>query len=100
VLVFGDKSKRVRRLVVGTGAITFLPSMYDLKANAILATDDGMNSWNGGLWSADLGVPVLVVNHATAEKPGMQAMAGYLGKVFPGTPVEYVDVELPYSTIT
>jgi putative NIF3 family GTP cyclohydrolase 1 type 2 len=99
VLVFGDREKMVTRLAIGTGAITHLPSMYDLEADLILATDDGMNFWTGGLWSADLEVPLLIVNHATSEKPGMQAMARYLKGVFPDTMVEYVDVQYPYGSI-
>ena len=99
VLVFGDKSKTVQRMAVGTGAATHLPGMYELKPDVILATDDGVNFWNGVLWAADLNFPLLIVNHATSEKPGMQAMATYLKGVFPGIPAEYVDVRYPYSSI-
>ncbi len=95
VRVLGDPDQRVHRFTVGTGAITHLPSMYELDADAILATDDGMDMWNGGLWALDLGAPILIVNHATAEKPGMMAMASYLRGVFPDVPVEYVDVAFP-----
>ena len=100
VLIFGDRDQRVKRMAVGTGAITHLPSMYDLKVDLILATDDGMNFWNGGLWAADLGMPLLIVNHATAEKPGMRAMARYLKKTFPELTVEYLDVSFPYSSLS
>ena len=47
----------------------------------------------------DAGVPLLVVNHATAEKPGMMAMARYLAELYPSVPVEYVDVEYPYKSV-
>ncbi|MDD5687588.1 MAG: Nif3-like dinuclear metal center hexameric protein [Elusimicrobia bacterium] len=99
VLILGDRKKKIERLVIGTGAITNLPYMIELKPDAILATDDGINTWNGGLWSIDLDMPLLIVNHATAEKPGMQAMAGYLKQIFPNIPVEYIDVPFPYSSI-
>lgn len=99
VLIFGDRGKRVSRMAVGTGAITHLPTMYDLGVDLILATDDGMNFWHGGLWATDLGIPLLIVNHATAEKPGMMAMVSYLRDVFPGPPVEYLDVEFPYEIL-
>jgi putative NIF3 family GTP cyclohydrolase 1 type 2 len=99
VLILGDRHKRVRRMAVGTGAITHLPSMYELNADLILATDDGINFWDGGLWAVDLGIPLLLVNHATAEKPGIQAMAGYLRERFPELSVEYLDVEFPYSAL-
>jgi len=99
VLIFGDRQARVERLAVGTGAITRLPAMHDLEVDLILATDDGMNFWDGGLWAADLGVPLLIVNHATAEKPGMQAMTGYLADQFPGLRAEYIDVAFPYTAV-
>lgn len=99
VFILGSRDKRVSRMAVGTGAITHLPSMLELRADVILATDDGMNFWDGGLWSLDLDIPLLIVNHATAEKPGMMAMAGYLAEKYPGTTVEYLDVAFPYTTV-
>jgi putative NIF3 family GTP cyclohydrolase 1 type 2 len=99
VLILVDRRKRAHRMAIGTGAITHLPSMYELGADLILATDDGMNYWDGGLWAVDLQVPLLIVNHATSEKPGMMAMAGYLGDIFPQTPVQYLDVEFPYDVL-
>lgn len=100
VHIFGDKSKKISRLAVGTGAITRLHHMHALGADVVLATDDGMTYWTrGGNWAGDTGLPVLVVNHATSEKPGMQAMAEYLPTVFPDIPVEYFDVAFPYTSI-
>lgn len=99
VLIFGDRKRMVRRMAIGTGAITFLPGMYDLKPDVILATDDGMNFWTGGLWALDIDVPLIIVNHATSEKPGMQAMADYLRDIYPSTVLEYIDVKFPYSSI-
>jgi len=99
VLVVGDTRRRVSRMAVGTGAITVLPMMYELGCDVILATDDGMNCWEGGLWARDIDVPVLLVNHCTAEKPGMQAMAVHLSETFPTVPVEYLDAEFPYASV-
>lgn len=99
VHMFGDEQKEVHRMAIGTGAITNLPEMYELNADVILATDDGMNFWDGGLWAKDLDLPLLIVNHCTAEKPGMQAMAKYLGGKFPDVPIEYLDVEFPYTSM-
>lgn len=99
VHIMGDPAKRVSRMVVGTGAITDLAPMYDLGADLILATDDGMNSWDGGMWAYDCDIPVLIVNHGTSEKPGMMAMAKYLPERFPGIPCEYIDCEFPYVTV-
>lgn len=99
VLVLGDTRRRVSRVAVGTGAITVLPMMHELGCDVILATDDGMNCWDGGLWARDIDIPVLLVNHCTAEKPGMQAMAVHLRDTFPTVPVEYLDAEFPYVVV-
>jgi len=99
VLVFGDLHQKVSRMAVGTGAITNLVAMHKLGADVILATDDGINSQSSGFWAIDASIPLLVVNHATSEIPGMRAMANYLKMKFPGLPVEYVDVEFPYSVV-
>jgi putative NIF3 family GTP cyclohydrolase 1 type 2 len=96
----GDRRARVHRLAVGTGAITRLPAMHALGADIILATDDGISTTSSGLWALDLGVPMLVVNHATAEVPGMQAMVGYIRQHFPGVPVAYLDSGFPYPVVT
>lgn len=97
--VMGDPERPVRRMAVGTGAITRLDKMAALGADVILATDDGIHTTDSGLWSWDLGIPVLVVGHATAELPGMQAMVGYLREQFPGVPVEYLPGEFPRRII-
>ncbi len=99
VHIVGDRKAIVHRMAVGTGAITRLPEMYDLGADIILATDDGISTTNSGLWSLDLGIPMLIVNHATAELPGMMAMAGYIQRHFPSVPVKYLPGEFPCSVV-
>jgi len=100
VTVLGRKEKRIETLAVGTGAITHLPSMYEMGVDAILATDDGMNFWDGGLWALDSDIPLIIVNHATSEKPGMIAMARYLNeKLCAECNIDYIDVAFPYVNI-
>ena len=99
VLALGDRDKPVKRMSVGTGAITRLWEMLELNIDLALLTDDGMNTWTAGYFAADRGLPILIVNHATAEKPGMMAMAKYLRQTFPDMPVEYLDVELPWQLV-
>ena len=99
VNIIGDRDARVHRMAVGTGAITRLPQMLELDPDIILATDDGVSTTSAGLWSLDLGIPVLIVNHATAELPGMMAMADYIEQHFPGVPVKYLPGEFPCSLV-
>ena len=99
VNVMGNLEKRVSRLAVGTGAITRLPAMHELGADVILATDDGTHTTNSGLWSLDLDIPVLIVSHATAELPGMMALADYIRGRFPGIPVDYLPCGFPCAAV-
>ena len=86
-------------MAVGTGAITRVPQMCELGVDCLLCTDDGINSWTAGLWAIDSGVPIICVNHATAEVPGMMKMAEYLSITFPGTKAHYVPCGLPPSSV-
>ena len=99
VHVLGHRAARVSRMAVGTGAISRLPEMHALGADVLLATDDGIQTTASGLWSMDLGVPLLVVNHATAELPGMMAMAGYIERTFPGVPGKYLPCQFPCTMV-
>ncbi len=100
VHIVGDRKARVHRMAVGTGAITRLPQMLELGADIVLATDDGISTTSGGLWSLDLGIPMLIVNHATAELPGMMAMADYVQQQFPGIPAKYLPGEFPCPVVS
>ena len=45
-------------------------------------------------------IPVIVVNHPTAELPGIKAMVPYIEEHFPGVPVEYLPCGFPYKILT
>jgi putative NIF3 family GTP cyclohydrolase 1 type 2 len=77
--MLGPQDKSVSRIVVGTGAITDFRVMAQM-GDLLLLTDDGTRLWESAQWSADTQTPLLVVNHATAEEPGVKALAGYLGE--------------------
>jgi putative NIF3 family GTP cyclohydrolase 1 type 2/GNAT superfamily N-acetyltransferase len=90
VQFIGHKWQMVSRLAIGTGAITRVREMVDMGADIVLATDDGVSLWRDGAWMADMGVPLIMVNHMTAEIPGVRNLAAYLTQEFPGLPVEFV----------
>jgi putative NIF3 family GTP cyclohydrolase 1 type 2 len=96
VLLLGDPGRPVRHLAIGTGAACRVPAMAALRGpggaspDALLVTDDGMRFWADGSWAVDRGLPLLVVNHATAEEWGMRSLAAYLREQFPGVPVDHL----------
>lgn len=95
----GDPDKKVKRIAVGTGAITNYRSMFSLGADVLLLTDDGTRLWESAVWSEDTGIPLILVNHATAEEPGMRDLAAYLDKEF-SVPVHLIPQGCLYKSVT
>jgi putative NIF3 family GTP cyclohydrolase 1 type 2 len=95
----GDPDAPVSRLAIGTGAITDPFKMLELGADVLLCTDDPLRTTAHLGWCADMGVPVLIVNHATAEEPGIANLAVYLREQFPDAPVEHLRQGCMYRTI-
>ncbi len=82
VRFIGKRSATVKRLAIGTGAITDVREMVALGADAVLATDDGVVLWRDAAWMGDAGIPLLVVDHCTAEIPGLRNLAKFLEEKF------------------
>lgn len=99
VHMVGDPKKRVSRIALGTGAITNYRQMYDMDADVLMLTDDGTRLWESGQWSLDMGVPLIIVNHSTAEEPGMITLARYVQDAFPNIPVQHIPVGCIYGTV-
>ncbi len=101
----GDGERRIRHLAIGTGAACRVPAMAALRApdgvtpDALLVTDDGMSFWADGSWAIDRDIPLLVVNHATAEEWGMRSLAVYLRRQFPDVPVRHLSQGCLYQTV-
>ena len=68
-------------------------------ADALLVTDDGMSFWRDGSWALDRDLPLLVVNHATAEEWGMRSLVKYLQVQFPGVPVQHFPQGCQYRSV-
>jgi putative NIF3 family GTP cyclohydrolase 1 type 2 len=100
VHVVGNLDQEVSCLALGTGAITNYRQMATvLGADVLLLTDDGTRLWESAQWAEDAGFPLLVVNHDTAEEPGVRAMAAYFREQFPDVPVTAVERGCLYRTI-
>ncbi|MFX0099095.1 MAG: Nif3-like dinuclear metal center hexameric protein [Candidatus Hodarchaeota archaeon] len=91
VLYMGDLDDEVSSVAFGTGAITNYRVMHQLGADVLILTDDGMNFCEVCHWAEDTGNKLIIVNHATAEEPGMRQLAGYLQKEFPSVPVKAIE---------
>jgi len=93
----GPADREVTRAVVGTGAITSFRVMAQM-GDLLIVTDDGTRLWESAQWSVDTDTPMLIVNHATAEEPGVRALAGYLSDNL-DSPVHFIPQGCLYETI-
>jgi putative NIF3 family GTP cyclohydrolase 1 type 2 len=104
VQVVGNTERTVEFLAVGTGAACRVPHMAQLRTpqgrapDALLVTEDGIRFWADGSWAIDRDLPLLVVNHATAEEWGMVSLTAYLRQQFPGVPVHHFPQGCQYRT--
>jgi putative NIF3 family GTP cyclohydrolase 1 type 2 len=91
VELIGPADAPVFRVAIGTGAITPFPHFLDAYgADLAICTDDGFTYWHAGALAIDVGIPVIVVNHAVSELPGVRLLADHLAKTFPEVPVCHI----------
>jgi len=95
----GDPKAKVTKVAVGCGAIVRIRDMVELGADAIIATDDGTRYWYSAAWALETRTPMIVVNHATAEEPGLRNLAGYIRDKFPGVKTEFVQQGCMYRVL-
>lgn len=101
VELVGPADAPVSRLALGTGAITHFPTFLDTyDADLALCSDDGFTYWHGGALAIDLGVPVIVVNHAVSELPGMRLLAAHLAEHFPTIPVHLIPQRCMFELVS
>ena len=100
VQFIGPEKKSVRRIVLGTGAITpMFRFIENLDADLAICSDDGFVYWRDGAFAIDNDFPVVLVNHPVSEDHGMKLLAGHLSKVFPQIPVHHIPQRCMYKII-
>jgi putative NIF3 family GTP cyclohydrolase 1 type 2 len=100
VQLIGDPDARITRLATGTGAITPLPQFLDrFDADMAICTDDGFTYWHAGALAIDLGIPVVVVNHAVSELHGIELLAAHLAAAFSPVPVHHIAQRCMYALV-
>lgn len=100
VQLVGDPAKPVRRVALGTGAITpFLDYATRLSADAAIVSDDGIRFWRDGAYALDAGIPMVVVNHAVSEEAASAALARHLAERFAAVPVRHIPQRCMYTLV-
>ncbi|MBP7935244.1 MAG: Nif3-like dinuclear metal center hexameric protein [Phycisphaerae bacterium] len=100
VELIGPESKQIRTVAIGTGAITpFRRMVGELKADLVIATDDGFCYWRDGALAVDMEYPVIVVHHGCSEEFGLRKLADHLTRAFPAVPVMFIPEKCMFKTI-
>ncbi|MHC4330097.1 MAG: Nif3-like dinuclear metal center hexameric protein [Planctomycetota bacterium] len=100
VQLVGPADKTVSRVAIGTGAITpFRFMVKELKADVIIATDDGISYWRDAALAIDMDFPMIVVNHPCSEEFGMKNLAAHLSEEYPAVPVHHIPQKCMYKII-
>lgn len=100
VQLIGPSEAKVTRVAIGTGAITpFLRFVERYKADLAICSDDGFMYWRDGALSIDMGIPVIIVNHAVSEMYGMKLLAEHLAAKFPDVPIHFIPQSCMYQLV-
>ncbi len=101
VQMIGPDDTPVKRVVLGTGAITPMFHFIEkLGADMAICVDDDFTYWRDGAFAIDAGFPVAVVNHPVAEEHGMKLLAGLMAERFHPVPVHHIPERCMYRLIT
>lgn len=71
---YGDPQRPVSSLAIGTGCYSDPLVMMDLEADMYVSLNDVVRTWVQCCYSADSGLPLVVIDHGTSEDAGMQAL--------------------------
>ena len=98
--LIGPAYKVVRRVSIGTGAITpYLECVERFEVDAAICTDDGIDYWRDGGFAIDMNIPIIVVNHMVSEEIGVQRLAETLSRQFPTVPVHHIRQRCMYQLV-
>jgi putative NIF3 family GTP cyclohydrolase 1 type 2 len=96
---YGDPERIITMVGLGTGCISDPFEIYRLGGDLAISVDDVVRAWIAGAWCEDTGNPLVVVNHAVSEEPGIAALAEYLKKAFPKYSVTHIQQQCSYRPV-
>jgi putative NIF3 family GTP cyclohydrolase 1 type 2 len=97
----GPGDKQVKTIVTGCGAWTPLREFIEeFNPDMVVCTDDGSRYCSDSGLATDMNIPIVVLNHATSELPGIRKMAEHLQKKFPQIPIHYIPQTCTYRLVT
>ena len=99
VQFYGDPNRMVSSVAIGTGCYCDPLEIMEHGADMYIAIDDTVRTWIQAPYSADSGLPMIVIHHGTSEEPGVQLLCEHLKTVLT-QPVEHFLCGCGYKWIT
>lgn len=99
VAFYGDTTRPVSSVAVGTGCYSNPLAMMDLEADMYISLDDVVRTWIQTSFATDSGMPLLVINHGTSEESGVKQLCALVAGQT-GLPCRHFPQGCSYTWIT
>jgi len=99
VEVAGDPEKLVSKIGIGTGCACSISEYAKMECDCCIVCDDGISYWKDVQYAKDREIPVICVNHGTAEEPGMASLTQYINDHIKGVRAEHLQQECPFHLV-
>jgi putative NIF3 family GTP cyclohydrolase 1 type 2 len=100
VAFYGDQTREIASVGIGTGWICDPMDYADLKPDVFIAIDDVIRTHIQTVYAEDTGHPLIVINHGVSEEMGMRSLNQIIKQKFPDTDVIHFNQGCTYKWIT
>lgn len=90
VAFYGDPSRVIHSLGLGTGYGCSPWRFLEMGAEMGVTIDDRIKTWTETEWADDSGYPLIVIHHGTSEEWGVRRLREIVAEKFPTLPVQLV----------
>ena len=100
IAFYGDQSREVSSVGIGTGWICDPMDYADLKPDVFVAIDDVIRTHIQTVYAEDSGHPLIVINHGVSEEMGMRSLNQIIKEKYPDIEVLHFSQGCTYDWIT
>lgn len=97
---YGDGSRMVETVGLGTGMCCNPIDFAYLKPDLFVAINDGIQTWTQGEFSHDTGQPLVIIDHGVSEEFGVRALRDHLAATFPQFEIVHFAQGCTYRWVT
>jgi putative NIF3 family GTP cyclohydrolase 1 type 2 len=97
---YGDGTRIIESIGLGTGMICNPIEFASLKPDLFVVINDAIQTWTQGEFSHDTGQPMVVIDHGASEEFGVRALHDHLVNTFPQIEIIHFQQGCSYQWIT